>query len=58
MVRDCNRDAGEPLGRGPLAPKCFFVVKCFFYFKCVLLFSPGHSPINTHPLSRDSLWLT
>ena len=46
-TRDCNRDVGEPLGRGPSAPKYFFV-------KCILVF-PGLSPANTHPLSRDRL---
>ena len=24
-ARDCNHDAGEPLGRGPSAPKCFLL---------------------------------
>ena len=46
-ARDCNRDAGEPLGCGRSAPKVF-VVKC-------ILFVPGFSPVKTHPLSRDRL---
>ena len=46
-ARDSNRDAGEPLGRGPSGPKVFFV-------KCILFF-PGLSPVNTHPLSRERL---
>ena len=49
-ARDCNRDAGEPLGRGPSAPKVFFV-KCVFV-KWVLLFC---SAINIHPLPKDRL---
>ena len=38
-ARDCNRDAGEPLGHGPSAPKSVFCEVCFCEVGSTVLFS-------------------